>query len=99
MDAFANSQVGVPWWHFFRFWGVTLRNESHNIPPQLEEDTKNCNPKTDPKCKPKLTEDEALCKYGQGGEKRLEACRRVKAAEGDVSASPQGRSLGGAYAM
>eukprot|EP00531_Pseudo-nitzschia_arenysensis_P019732 CAMPEP_0116144150 /NCGR_PEP_ID=MMETSP0329-20121206/15838_1 /TAXON_ID=697910 /ORGANISM="Pseudo-nitzschia arenysensis, Strain B593" /LENGTH=146 /DNA_ID=CAMNT_0003639533 /DNA_START=26 /DNA_END=466 /DNA_ORIENTATION=+ len=66
---------------------------------QIEADIKNCDPKRDPKCIPKLTADEALCKYGQSGTKKSEACRRVKAAGGDTSQAPQGQSLGGAYAM
>lgn len=67
---------------------------------QIEADTKNCDPKKDPKCIPKLSADEALCKYGQSGNARGEACRRVKAAGGEMpSAKPQGKSLGGAYAM
>jgi hypothetical protein len=67
---------------------------------QIEADTKNCNPKLDPKCIPKLTTDEALCKYGQSGQARGEACKRVKQAGGEMpSAKPAGKSLGGAYAM
>mmetsp|Transcript_35988 Transcript_35988/g.55311 ORF Transcript_35988/g.55311 Transcript_35988/m.55311 type:complete len:141 (+) Transcript_35988:155-577(+) len=67
---------------------------------QLEADQKNCDPKRDPKCIPKLSPDEALCKYGQSGEARGEACKRVKKAGGELpSAKPQGKSLGGAYAM
>lgn len=67
---------------------------------ELESDKKNCDPKRDPKCIPKLTPDEALCKYGQSGEKRGEACKRVKAAGGQVpDTKSQGKSLGGAYAM
>lgn len=67
---------------------------------ELESDTKNCDPKRDPKCIPKLSADEALCKYGQSGEARGEACKRVKKAGGTLpSAQPQGKSLGGAYAM
>ena len=67
---------------------------------ELESDKKNCDPKRDPKCIPKLTPDEALCKYGQSGEKRGEACKRVKAAGGQVpDIKSQGKSLGGAYAM
>jgi len=67
---------------------------------QLESDTKNCDPKRDPKCIPKLSADEALCKYGQSGNARGEACKRVKQAGGTLpSAQPQGKSLGGAYAM
>ncbi|GAX15167.1 hypothetical protein FisN_12Lh129 [Fistulifera solaris] len=67
---------------------------------EIESSTKNCNPKTDPKCIPKLTPDEALCKYGQSGNARAEACKRVRAAGGDVpKPGSQGKSLGGAYAM
>jgi hypothetical protein len=68
---------------------------------ELESDTKNCNPKKDPKCMPKLSADEALCQYGQSGEKRSEACKRVRAAGGSLPdpAASQGKSLGGAYAM
>lgn len=67
---------------------------------QLDADTKNCDPKRDPKCKPELSKDEALCKYGQSGEARGEACRRVKAAGGELpKPGSGGKSLGGAYAM
>eukprot|EP00537_Pseudo-nitzschia_pungens_P010968 CAMPEP_0172397084 /NCGR_PEP_ID=MMETSP1061-20121228/28863_1 /TAXON_ID=37318 /ORGANISM="Pseudo-nitzschia pungens, Strain cf. pungens" /LENGTH=149 /DNA_ID=CAMNT_0013129153 /DNA_START=85 /DNA_END=534 /DNA_ORIENTATION=+ len=66
---------------------------------QIEADIKNCDPKRDPKCIPKLNADEALCKYGQSGSARGDACKRVKAAGGDISQKPQGQSLGGAYAM
>jgi hypothetical protein len=67
----------------------------------LAADTKNCDPKRDPKCNPALNKDEALCQYGQSGSKaRAEACQRVKAA-GGVLPTPgsQGKTLGGAYAM
>lgn len=54
----------------------------------------------DPKCIPKLTQDEALCKYGQSGDARGDACKRVKQGGGSLpSGKPQGKSLGGAYAM
>jgi len=68
---------------------------------QLESDTKNCDPKKDPKCIPELSKDEALCKYGQSGTARGEACARVKAAGGSLAkpGSSGGKSLGGAYAM
>mmetsp|Transcript_24806 Transcript_24806/g.68374 ORF Transcript_24806/g.68374 Transcript_24806/m.68374 type:complete len:149 (+) Transcript_24806:114-560(+) len=66
---------------------------------QIESDIKNCDPKRDPKCIPKLNADEALCKYGQSGSARGDACKRVKAAGGDISQKSQGKSLGGAYAM
>ena len=67
---------------------------------QLEADSKKCDPKTDKKCAPQLSQDEALCKYGQSGDARGEACKRVKAAGGELpKAGAQGKSLGGAYAM
>lgn len=67
---------------------------------QIEADVKNCDPKRDPKCVPKLSADEALCQFGQqGGRDRTEACKRVRAAGGKVVSQPQGKSLGGAYAM
>jgi len=68
--------------------------------PQLEADKKNCDPKRDPKCIPKLSSDEALCKYGQSGNAKSEACKRVRSAGGEMpDNSKQGKSLGGAYAM
>lgn len=66
---------------------------------EIDSDTKNCNPKSDPKCKPELSADQALCQYGQSGNARGEACKRVKAAGGDLPKANQGKSLGGAYAM
>ena len=67
---------------------------------ELESDTKNCDPKRDPKCAPELSADEALCKYGQSGAARGEACKRVKETGGELpKANSQGKSLGGAYAM
>ena len=66
---------------------------------ELENDTKFCDPKRDPKCAPKMTSDEALCKYGQTGNARGEACKRFKATGGKMPASQQTKSLGGAYAM
>ena len=65
---------------------------------ELEADEKNCDPKRDPKCKPKLSADEALCQYGQGA-KKSEACKRVRAVGGDATQKGGGKSLGGAYAM
>ena len=51
----------------------------------IEKDTTQCDPKLDPKCIPKLTPDEALCKYGvSGADARTEACRRVRAAGGQL---------------
>ena len=67
---------------------------------ELESDTKNCDPKRDAKCLPKLTPDEAMCQYGQTGDKKTEACKRVKAVGGNTSSGKkQGKSIGGAYAM
>ena len=67
---------------------------------QLDNDQKNCDPKKDPKCIPQLSHDEALCQYGQSGNARSEACKRVKASGKKLpDAKPQGKSLGGAYAM
>jgi hypothetical protein len=67
---------------------------------ELASDQKNCDPKRDPKCIPKLSEDEALCKYGQGGKAKGEACSRLKKSGKEVpQAAPGGKSLGGAYAM
>jgi hypothetical protein len=67
---------------------------------ELDKDTKNCNPKVDPKCAPEMTQDEALCKYGQSGNARGEACRRFKAAGGQLPTSAtKEKSLGGAYAI
>jgi len=44
---------------------------------ELSNDTKNCDPKRDPKCAPQLSNDEALCKYGQGSAKSA-ACKKIK---------------------
>jgi len=67
---------------------------------QIEMDIKNCDPKRDVKCIPVLNADEAMCKYGQSGNVRGEACKRVKAAGGKLNnAGPPVKTLGGAYAM
>ncbi|KAL3776323.1 hypothetical protein HJC23_011648 [Cyclotella cryptica] len=66
---------------------------------EIAADTKNCNPKLDPKCQPKLSPDEALCQYGNSGKARGEACRRVRDAGGKLRDVKKERSLGGAYAM
>lgn len=67
---------------------------------QLEADKKACNPKLDPKCAPKMTEAEALCKYGQsGGKARAEACKKVKQQGGELPSASKEKSLGGAYAI
>ena len=58
---------------------------------QLERDTVDCNSKLDPKCIPKLTADEALCKYGvSGSDARLTACKRVRDAGGLLPTSKPG---------
>ena len=66
---------------------------------EIESDTKKCDPKKDPKCIPKLSDDEALCQYGGGGNARGEACMRVKKAGGKLPEVKREKSLGGAYAM
>ncbi|KAL7534895.1 hypothetical protein ACHAWF_004982 [Thalassiosira exigua] len=62
----------------------------------LENDTAKCDSK-DPKCIPKLTADEALCKYGvPGSDARTAACRRVRDAGGLLPTSKTGeRSTAG----
>ena len=66
---------------------------------ELEKDKKACNPKLDPKCAPKMTQDEALCKYGQSGNARAEACKKFKQAGGELPSITKEKSLGGAYAI
>mmetsp|Transcript_14634 Transcript_14634/g.20690 ORF Transcript_14634/g.20690 Transcript_14634/m.20690 type:complete len:136 (-) Transcript_14634:158-565(-) len=66
---------------------------------ELASDTKNCDPKRDPKCAPKMTDDQALCTYGQSGKARAEACKRLKEAGGALPDAKKQKSLGGAYAM
>lgn len=65
----------------------------------LDSDKKSCDPKKDPKCVPQLTSDQAMCTYGMSGEARGEACKRVKAAGGDMPTKSKEKSMGGAYAM
>ena len=49
----------------------------------LDNDTAQCDPNLDRKCVPKLTPDEALCKYGvPGSDSRAAACRKVRDAGG-----------------
>ncbi|CAJ1942846.1 unnamed protein product [Cylindrotheca closterium] len=45
-----------------------------------------------------MTPDEAMCKYGQSGEKKSAACKRYKGTGGTVEVKKE-KSLGGAYAM
>ena len=57
----------------------------------IEKDTTECNSKLDKKCIPKLTNDEALCKYGvPGADERTKACRRVRDAGGQLPGSKKG---------
>ena len=57
----------------------------------IEKDTAQCDSRLDPKCVPKLTPDEALCKYGvSGAEARTAACRRVRDAGGELPTSRPG---------
>lgn len=65
---------------------------------ELANDTKNCDPKRDPKCLPPMTSDQASCKYGQGKAKS-EACKRIRESGKEVPKESGGKSLGGAYAM
>lgn len=49
----------------------------------IDKDTTQCDPNLDRKCNPKLTADEALCKYGvPGSDSRAAACRKVRDAGG-----------------
>ena len=45
---------------------------------QKELDNETCDDRTSKKCKPKLTEDEALCRFGQPSKRTGEACLRAK---------------------
>mmetsp|Transcript_403 Transcript_403/g.915 ORF Transcript_403/g.915 Transcript_403/m.915 type:complete len:172 (-) Transcript_403:233-748(-) len=57
----------------------------------IEKDTTQCDSKLDAKCIPKLTPDEALCKYGvSGADARTAACRRVRDAGGQLPTSKVG---------
>jgi len=71
------------------------------IKAEIDADTKNCDPKRDPKCMPEFSKDEALCKYGQSGNARGEACKRFKASGGALKPknAVKETSPGGAYAM
>jgi hypothetical protein len=66
---------------------------------ELDKDQKQCNPKFDPKCAPKMTAEEALCKYGQSGNARAEACKKFKEQGGQLPTATKEKSLGGAYAI
>jgi hypothetical protein len=44
---------------------------------QKELDANSCNEKTDKKCMPKLTKDEALCRFGQPSPETGNACVRA----------------------
>jgi hypothetical protein len=44
---------------------------------QKELDNETCNDKTNKKCKAKLSEDEALCRFGQPSTQTGEACVRA----------------------
>ena len=45
---------------------------------QKELDNETCDDRTSKKCKPKLSEDEALCRFGQPSKRTGEACLRAK---------------------
>mmetsp|Transcript_7714 Transcript_7714/g.11087 ORF Transcript_7714/g.11087 Transcript_7714/m.11087 type:complete len:133 (-) Transcript_7714:123-521(-) len=66
---------------------------------ELANDTTNCDPKRDVKCAPKMSDDQALCTYGQSGKARGEACKRLKEGGGALPDVKKQKSLGGAYAM
>ncbi|KAL7535229.1 hypothetical protein ACHAXR_006371 [Thalassiosira sp. AJA248-18] len=60
----------------------------------IEKDTTQCDSKQDRKCIPKLTADEALCKYGvSGADSRTEACRRVRDSGGQLPTSKPGERM------
>jgi len=44
---------------------------------EKELDTNTCNETTDKKCRPKMSEDEALCRFGQPSRRTGEACLRA----------------------
>mmetsp|Transcript_3045 Transcript_3045/g.3592 ORF Transcript_3045/g.3592 Transcript_3045/m.3592 type:complete len:163 (-) Transcript_3045:87-575(-) len=44
---------------------------------QKELDSETCNEKLDPKCKPKLSADESLCRFGSPSKRTGEACDRA----------------------
>mmetsp|Transcript_5457 Transcript_5457/g.21580 ORF Transcript_5457/g.21580 Transcript_5457/m.21580 type:complete len:116 (+) Transcript_5457:65-412(+) len=53
-----------------------------------------------PQPKPKMSADEAECRYGQaGGKDWAAACKRWKSSGGEGYKSPGGKSPGGSYAM
>jgi hypothetical protein len=57
----------------------------------IDKDTSDCDPNLDRKCTPKLTADEALCKYGvPGSDSRGAACRRVRDAGGQLPGPKKG---------
>jgi len=55
------------------------------INSELIRDKNNCDPKIDKKCVEKLSKDEAMCKYGQSGPARGEACVRARESKSTVS--------------
>ena len=57
---------------------------------QKELDSETCDEKVDKKCIRKLSEDEALCRFGQPSKETGEACRRA-----GISSSRSGSGRGG----
>merc|ERR1719420_188585 len=51
---------------------------------ELEADTKNCDPKRDPRCVKEMSKEEALCKFGASGKAKGEACKTFKASGGSM---------------
>jgi hypothetical protein len=47
------------------------------IQKELDDTSTTCNEKTDKKCKPKLSTDEALCRFGQPSKSTGDACLRA----------------------
>eukprot|EP00986_Skeletonema_menzelii_P003454 scaffold1049_cov152-Skeletonema_menzelii.AAC.25 len=57
----------------------------------IDKDTSDCDPNLDRKCTPKLSADEALCKYGvPGSDSRGAACRRVRDVGGRLPGAKKG---------
>mmetsp|Transcript_29234 Transcript_29234/g.62163 ORF Transcript_29234/g.62163 Transcript_29234/m.62163 type:complete len:179 (-) Transcript_29234:304-840(-) len=93
IDSFANFAIGAALTSVVGIGGEANALDFDSFEKGLiEKDTTECNPKLDPKCIPKLTADEALCKYGvPGADARSAACLRVRDAGGQL---PGGKKAG-----